>query len=745
MADLATLTLEVRADGALNTVQRFNRELDKTSQVADKTARSTKDQDLQLRKLVESGVMYSDTLRRSYENELKRQGLWERFLQIQRQVDQEMRVATQVENTHTVAVEKATVAVQRKGVSINSLRSPLSTFAASLIGLNPQIAQLTGLLGGLALGSGVIVGVLGGIAAVSAVYNKLTEDTRKAREETDKFIESLARKRDEELKSTPGGAARSVDEASAALRQRQQELKNLQLSGIGETADIAGGASFGGDPAAKQKRIEEAVKAVRQAEIELSRARVQASKEKLAADNAIQQALEGGEQVLKGVDERRKKADDAEIARLREKIVLLTKIFSFDGSNVLGNIDARLGQNPINLGSLDRAIGPHQTGVSPETAKRQEEESRANIEWQKANAQRILAEGKAAKSLSGLERATQTASQALEYYLVSKIGGGGLGASLGASVAKGALQDYAGGFAKTALGSAIFNPIAAGVGAFVGGLLDSGRAAKEHAKAFAEATRAYKEAREDFAAKANGTSGSLDQQIRNAQREADRQRIAAKEIYDSPAGRNFFPGRYAEELKKIAADEEKYIALLKKEQEIKNKQYDEDLQVRYLRAQGKDKEADALDLKNKQDRERQELIDSFGDEIDANEKARLAFLDIVLAAEKVKQSMDDLTTSVRNAPSGFKIESYTYRYGGTRQPGRSPNGWEGTPPVQPKPFPTAASVTYAFVFPGGVTVDAKDKTPRQAFVEWAQEFRGLRTATTGLNGNPADALYFLPE
>jgi hypothetical protein len=266
-------------------------------------------------------------------------------------------------------------------------------------------------------------------------------------------------------------------------------------------------------------------------------------------------------------------------------------------------------------------------------------------------------------------------------------------------------------------------------------MLDSQRAAKEHARALLEASKAYKQAREDFSARANGTYGSVDQQIRDVQRDADRQRLAAHDIYDSPVGRNFFPGRYQEELKRLAADEEKYIALLKEESAVKKAQASEDLEVRALRAQGKNKEADKLELELRQRREIEEAIrNKMSDEY-------IARLREVQAIEKTRQALDDLTTSVRNAPSGFKIESYTYRYG-------TPRG-SILPPVT-NPFsperPTGGIPRSVVVqFHGPVTIDARDKTPKQAFAEWSREFGSFAASTVGPNANPAEALGLLPS
>jgi hypothetical protein len=355
-----------------------------------------------------------------------------------------------------------------------------------------------------------------------------------------------------------------------------------------------------------------------------------------------------------------------------------------------------------------------------------------------------LVDEKALKRLNGhfgdldknSARLAQTFSQAAEYFLVSKLGGGGVGGSLGASVAKGAFTDLAGGFGATATGAALFGPIAAGIGALVGGLFDSGKAAKEHARAMAEAAKQYIQARADFSARANGTSGSLDEQIRKIRNEASSQRSSANELYNGKTVFTHFPEYFKKEIERINADELKYIENLKEESRIKAQQFKEDLQVRLLRAQGQNKEADALALRLQQQRELAELDKQIA--LGLAEEATRALLLQVQAAELLKKSVDALSTSVRNAPSGFKIESYINRFATPRQ------FLPPLPPVFNPERPTGGPRgSVVFQLSGPITIDAKDKTAKQAFAEWSREFIRLQSTTVGLNGSPADTLDFL--
>lgn len=270
-----------------------------------------------------------------------------------------------------------------------------------------------------------------------------------------------------------------------------------------------------------------------------------------------------------------------------------------------------------------------------------------------ADVERWAAElNKSKDPLEKLGRSAQIAGQSLEYYLVSKLGGGGIGSSIGASVAKSSAQDLLGfsAFGSKALGTAIFGPLAAGVGAFVGGLLDGGKAAKqlkeemerlrESVSRSIDAERArlgfggdvrqieaensvrerYEKLRKDAEASSSvrgRVSGSSD-----AEREWNRlrdQEIAARKA------------RLAEidALEKVALQKAKeYVA---QQQQFER----QDLEVRRLRAQGLDKEAAALALANEQALEYAAAVAQGRDE------TYLAMLAEVQKAEATKQAADE--------------------------------------------------------------------------------------------------------
>lgn len=87
--------------------------------------------------------------------------------------------------------EVFTQATTRAHMSTGRLSQELMTVTRNLLGLNPAVAQLGGMLGNMTLGSATMIGILGGIAALGFAWEKLTEKTRKAHEESKKAVEYL--------------------------------------------------------------------------------------------------------------------------------------------------------------------------------------------------------------------------------------------------------------------------------------------------------------------------------------------------------------------------------------------------------------------------------------------------------------------------------------------------------------------------------------------------------------------------
>ena len=129
----------------------------------------------------------------------------EGFLGQMRKVDEQFKAATKEVNGHGLALGKVTRA--------------LETLAAHVTGTNHQLATITGTLGEFAAGSLLVTGVTIGIAAIGFAYEKLTEKTRKAREEQEKLVQAFL-----QMTIPKTGPGSPSDESYKAALQRRADL-----------------------------------------------------------------------------------------------------------------------------------------------------------------------------------------------------------------------------------------------------------------------------------------------------------------------------------------------------------------------------------------------------------------------------------------------------------------------------------------------------------------------------------------
>jgi hypothetical protein len=268
--------------------------------------------------------------------------------------------------------------------------------------------------------------------------------------------------------------------------------------------------------------------------------------------------------------------------------------------------------------------------------------------------------------------------------------GYGLGRSIGGT--GGVIAGAVGGAATgAALGSTVLPGIGTAVGAvvgglagLVGGLLGSKKAAKEAA----EQQRLLAEAYKQFTNGVKVTLGlmsplaaSIDQvkkeftDARKAlgfgtQAEFEKAQAAMKKF-----GLNLDKdGKLASQYKELAELEALRIVQLQQEAAQIKKWAAESIEVRFLEASGRSKEAAALRL---QVQHEQEYNDAIKQGLDA---ATLARLKEVQALEKVKAASDAFTSSALNIPSGYKVAQAMFR-------AMSPNDpWSPTPGTRaPRP------------------------------------------------------------
>lgn len=91
------------------------------------------------------------------------------------------------------SLKNVDVAGKSAGVTMNSLRSGVTTFAAGALSAAPGVAQLGSTIGALAIGSTMMIGVLAGVAALGYGWQKLSEHARELREAAEGARAAIAR------------------------------------------------------------------------------------------------------------------------------------------------------------------------------------------------------------------------------------------------------------------------------------------------------------------------------------------------------------------------------------------------------------------------------------------------------------------------------------------------------------------------------------------------------------------------
>jgi hypothetical protein len=272
------------------------------------------------------------------------------------------------------------------------------------------------------------------------------------------------------------------------------------------------------------------------------------------------------------------------------------------------------------------------------------------------------------------------ASGGIGYGIGRASGDRAIGAFGGA--AAGALSGAAIGSIIPGFGTAV-GAVVGGLAGLAGGLFGASSAAAEAAKQLKAMQLALADNIRALQIQAKG-GPSLDDQISQIKRDDDKLRDSAFAVFqkDNKGSYADQAKRYQEALAKIAAAEDEYIARLKEEARVKNQQFKEDLEVRLLRAQGRDKEADQLALQHQQARERDALDEQI--RLGLADEATKALLLQVQAAELLKKSVNELTRSTSNLVQGYKYQAAIFQHANPR-----PFGPEG-PPMPAIPYsPTA--------------------------------------------------------
>jgi hypothetical protein len=431
-----------------------------------------------------------------------------------------------------------------------------------------------------------------------------------------------------------------------------------------------------------------------------------------------------------------------------DKIIDRLNKIKIDFSGNQGLLDM-IGQGPIRINSVLGPQGP-EYGPNGMSGDQIEARARAELNADIARSQRILAgeTDKSGEKVSAFADIIGIASQTIEYAIVQRLGGGTLAGNLGGALGKSAANslikgNYSMSGLATGLATGGISIALAGLGAglaqWADDMWDLSGAAAAAAKAMREQRKALEESLDVLQARARGEENSLGFQKSQAMLDFDKLRMQAREIAraggERPWGDGGVGSELSKELARIALIEKEYVAMLEKERAIKQQFATEDLEVRFLRASGRNKEADIMERENRQAREIYEAEKAGFD------AAYIARLREIHAIEDTATALDKLTTSVRNAPSGFKIESYINSFAEPRPWNQPPTTNIPYSPERPTggiPKATTTTNTYTVT----VKVDGA-KNPRDTAVEVVKQLRALASETAGINSPLSQAIDYI--
>lgn len=108
------------------------------------------------------------------------------------------------------------------GQGLGMMRESVASLAAQMTGVHPVFGRLSTMLGTMAMGGALTVGLLAGLAAIGYGIGKLTEHTRKEKEETQKLIDKLRElRREREDPTAPQKADVAAMQAQVAELDRK--------------------------------------------------------------------------------------------------------------------------------------------------------------------------------------------------------------------------------------------------------------------------------------------------------------------------------------------------------------------------------------------------------------------------------------------------------------------------------------------------------------------------------------------
>lgn len=151
----------------------------------------------------------------------------------------------------------------KAALGTNAMRGALVSLASSAAGVPGPVGRILSLLLQFAGGSSLVIGLAAGIGAIVLLWNKLTEATRKAREETDAYI----KKARETVKTGATPLGQYIADVQEAEKHRQRLADEFAAI---ERSQQIGGVSVAGS-VGLSKRQKELVEQIRVANADIAR------------------------------------------------------------------------------------------------------------------------------------------------------------------------------------------------------------------------------------------------------------------------------------------------------------------------------------------------------------------------------------------------------------------------------------------------------------------------------------------
>lgn len=177
----------------------------------------------------------------------------DRYIQ-QKEKAQRAMALTQIEaHKMNEAFDEQAGKINLTGLQVGQLRNELATLIGRLTGTNTAVDRVAGSLGGMALGEGAILGALLGVAALGMAYEKLTEQTRKLKKETEDAQEALHKLHVEQQQGAAGALPEQIKKATDRLVEMRKELDNISAKAALPNTMGAVATGMGGDPFASSR------------------------------------------------------------------------------------------------------------------------------------------------------------------------------------------------------------------------------------------------------------------------------------------------------------------------------------------------------------------------------------------------------------------------------------------------------------------------------------------------------------